>query len=124
MHSGHCLCGTVSYRFSTHLRDPVICHCKQCRRQGGHGWASVPVAKAALQISGPVKWFRASDTASRGICSNCGSFLFWAGDGEDEISVSMGSLNEPTGLKVSKHIFAADKGDYYDLSDGLPQRAQ
>lgn len=122
MHTGHCLCGNISYAFDAPLRAPVVCHCGQCRRQAGHGWASVAVAKDQLTINGPVKWFRASDIASRGICTNCGSFLFWAGDGEDEISVSMGSMVAPTGLKLGTHICVADKGDYYDLNDGLPQR--
>ena len=27
----------------------------------------------------------------------------------------------PTGTKIEKHIFVADKGDYYEIKDGLPQ---
>jgi len=30
-------------------------------------------------------------------------------------------LDLPTGLGVSKHIFVKDKGDYYEITDGLPQ---
>jgi hypothetical protein len=33
----------------------------------------------------------------------------------------MGILEAPTGASLSKHIFVASKGDYYDLQDGLPQ---
>ena len=32
-----------------------------------------------------------------------------------------GTLDAPTGLAVKGHIFTADKGDYYDITDGLPQ---
>ena len=35
----------------------------------------------------------------------------------------MGALDAPTGLRLGKHIFVADKGDYYDIADGLPQKA-
>lgn len=28
----------------------------------------------------------------------------------------------PTGLKLLGHIFVVDKGDYYDIADGLPQQ--
>ncbi|KAJ57486.1 aldehyde-activating protein [Actibacterium mucosum KCTC 23349] len=124
MPTGHCLCGNIRYAFDAPLREPVICHCKQCRRQAGNGWASVSVAEDALTIDGPVRWYRASDAARRGFCGDCGSFLFWAGDGEGEIAVSMGSMDEPTGMMISQHIFVADKGDCYHLNDGLPQRDQ
>ncbi len=38
------------------------------------------------------------------------------------MSFALGALDEPTGLKLKKHIFVADKGDYYDIADGLPQK--
>jgi hypothetical protein len=34
-----------------------------------------------------------------------------------------GTLDSPTGLRAEKHIFTADKGDYYEIADGLPQKA-
>lgn len=36
----------------------------------------------------------------------------------------MGAFDTPTGLQLARHIFVADKGDYYDITDDLPQRAQ
>ena len=60
----------------------------------------------------------------RGFCRNCGSFLFWQHNDEETISISMGVLDAPTGLKLARHIFVADKGDYYDITDDLPQEAQ
>ena len=57
----------------------------------------------------------------RGFCGTCGSFLFWKRDDEDLISFSLGSLDRPTGLQLDRHIFVADKGDYYTIDDGLPQ---
>ena len=30
----------------------------------------------------------------------------------------------PTDTKLSMHIFVADKGDYHDIADGLPQNEQ
>lgn len=32
------------------------------------------------------------------------------------------AIDGPTGLTLREHIFVADKGDYYDIADGLPQR--
>jgi len=71
-----------------------------------------------------LNWFAASDTALRGFCSGCGSFLFWKHNEENEISISMGAFDTSTGARLGRHIFVADKGDYYDLNDGLPQRDQ
>ncbi len=36
----------------------------------------------------------------------------------------MGAFDGPTHTKLEKHIFVADKGDYYDIADGLPQNQQ
>ena len=57
----------------------------------------------------------------RGFCGICGSFLFWKRGDEGLTSFSLGSLDSPTGLQLERHIFVADKGDYYTIDDGLPQ---
>ena len=46
----------------------------------------------------------------------------WKHCDEDKISVAMGSLNAPTGAQLARHIFTADKGDYYQIADDIPQR--
>lgn len=118
---GSCLCGAVRIEARGRPRDAVACHCSQCRKQSGHYWASATVARADLTVTGKVRWYRSSGIAQRGFCPVCGSFLFWQGDGEDEIGVSLGLVDGPTGMRLGKHIFVADKGDYYDIADGLPQ---
>jgi hypothetical protein len=40
---------------------------------------------------------------------------------KDIIGVAMGAFDPPTGTKLAIHIYVADKGDYYDITDGLPQ---
>jgi len=83
------------------------------------------VARAALSVDGTeaVRWYRSSDEAQRGFCSNCGSALFWQADGSAEISVMAGAFDAPSGLTFGHHIYCADKGDFYEISDGLPQYA-
>jgi hypothetical protein len=34
----------------------------------------------------------------------------------------MGAFDDPTGATLAVHIFVAEKGDYYEIADGLPQR--
>jgi hypothetical protein len=125
-HSGACLCGSV--RFKTHgkLREVVACHCSQCRKQTGLYYAAtnVPIANLTIEGEEAITWYRASTFARRGFCKTCGSALFWAADGVDEISIMAGLFDQPSDLQLTYHIYCADKGDYYDITDGLPQYKQ
>lgn len=121
MLDGRCLCGAIRFEVTEAPRDAVACHCSQCRRQSGHVWASAGVPPSALKITGTPRWFASSDSARRGFCPDCGSVLFWQATGSDEISFALGALAAPTGLRLERHIFVKDKGDYYEIGDGLPQ---
>ncbi len=122
MKTGGCHCGTVRYSVTGALRDVIYCHCTQCRKQTGHFVAATRILDDALSITGAdeLTWYAASSDAKRGFCRHCGSLLFWKAEGSDMTSIMAGSLDLPTGLTASHHIFAADKGDYYELADGLP----
>ena len=125
-HTGSCLCGGVTFTVAGPLAPASACHCGQCRRQSGHVWASthVPDDQLTLTAQEGLRWYRSSDRAQRGFCGTCGSFLFWKAEGEAATSIAMGALDAPTGLHLARHIFVADKGDYYDITDDLPRRAQ
>jgi hypothetical protein len=77
-----------------------------------------------FEVSGAPRWYAASAAAKRGFCPTCGSFLFWKAHDEDEIGVSLGALDGATGLRLERHIFTADKGDYYDITDRVRQEEQ
>ncbi|WP_415919341.1 GFA family protein [Tateyamaria sp. SN6-1] len=121
MLTGSCNCGAVSFTVA-HTERCSACHCGQCRKQSGHHWASGLARDSDVAITGPVQWYASSDTAQRGFCGTCGCFLFWKMDGEPKISFSLGTIDGPTGLSLDRHIFTADKGDYYDIADNIPQR--
>jgi hypothetical protein len=119
--TGSCNCGAV--RFTVDAEDrATACHCGQCRKQSGHHWASGQALVDSFDITGEPRWYAASETAKRGFCATCGCFLFWKHNDEDKMSFSLGLIDGPTGLKLQRHIFTADKGDYYDIADGVPQR--
>ncbi len=124
MHRGACLCGAVSFTVAGALPPPDACHCRQCRRQSGHYWASTDVARDALTIAddgSKLTWFQSSERVRRGFCAQCGSSLFWDAAGREKIAVAMGTFDTPTDTRLALHIFVAEKGDYYDIADGLPQ---
>ncbi|MBB3311879.1 hypothetical protein FHT78_003655 [Rhizobium sp. BK196] len=124
-HAGGCLCGAV--RFVAREKPDVVvgCHCSQCRRQTGLYYAAADVPVSAVTIAGEEKlrWYQSSDEARRGFCSQCGSALFWQGLGRPVISIMAGAFDEPNGLSFGYHIFCADKGNFYEIADGLPQHA-
>ena len=120
---GSCECQGVMFELTGELRDVVFCHCSQCRKTSGHYWAATQVSKGNLNLikATSLSWYDSSNKARRGFCSVCGSSMFYERKGIDKISVSAGSLEIPTSLDRMRHIYVASKGDYYDISDELPQ---
>lgn len=126
IHKGSCLCGAVRFKVTGSLGPADACHCSQCRKQSGHFTASTDVPRANLAIEGSdnLTWYRSSEKGRRGFCSTCGSGLLWDPIGRDVICVAMGAFENPTGTQLALHIYVADKGDYYEIADGLPQFQQ
>jgi hypothetical protein len=123
--TGRCNCGAVRFAAAGQFRAAKACHCKTCRRQSGHYLAATQIDRAGLTIEGAdaLTWYSATPQARRGFCKHCGAHLFWEPAGSQRISIWMGCLDEPTGVPLAEHIFAAEKGDYYEICDGLPQSA-
>lgn len=122
MTKGSCHCGAVSFEVTGPLRDVIYCHCKQCRKQTGHFVAATRAENKALTINGQDKltWYEASPEARRGFCSTCGSILFWKAHNSENTSIMAGSFDAPSSLNEGFHIYTGDKGDYYEICDGLP----
>jgi hypothetical protein len=121
---GSCLCGAVRFEIDEAPATFRACHCSQCRKLSGYYWAafSVPEDKFRLTEGRGLKWFRSSDWAKRGFCGECGASLFYKLNDHATIEVAPGSIDGATGTRVAGHIYVESKGDYYDLTDGLPQR--
>jgi hypothetical protein len=123
--TGGCLCGAVRYEVRGPLRDVINCHCSMCQRlHGGFG----PHSKASksditVTVDVGLAWYRTSEVAQRGFCRICGSGLFWQPFAQDGTGILAGTLDAPTGLQTIGHIFVAEKSDFYEISDGLPQFA-
>jgi hypothetical protein len=123
MHKGSCLCGAVRFEVAGDLKAPDACHCRQCRKHTGHFLASTDVPRSSLTVHGAehVTWYASSEKVRRGFCSRCGSTLFWDPVHRDWTGIAMGAFDTPTRTHLGMHIFVAEKGDYYDIADGLPQ---
>jgi len=123
--SGRCLCGSVRFRIAGPLRPTVIaCHCRNCRHFSGGLFTVTAARKEHLVITkkGSLKWFKSSKHNKRGFCGKCGSSLFGASDQWPFVSISAGSLNEPTGLKLAVHSWTEESADYWSFDPKLPRR--
>lgn len=111
---GHCLCKSVAFTMDTpsHLD---ACHCEDCRRWGGGPFIGPEMAALDFSSKDGLKWFRSSDWAERGFCSNCGSSLFYRLiDKPEKIGVTSGAITDlPDGLPVTMEFFIDKKPDYY-----------
>ena len=118
--SGKCLCGKVDFIADT---EPEVgmCHCKMCRRWGG----GLPLAglygKVSLNSEETLTWWKSSPWGERGFCGECGSSLFWRSPGDERWVLSVGALDDESGLKTARHIYIDEKSSFYNLSDDAPQ---
>ena len=121
--TGSCLCGAVHYEVNGKLREVVNCHCSLCRKHHGHFGAYTAAEKHDVKIFNnkkQLKWYRSpGKLAQRGFCKNCGSSLFWDLDNSEELSITAGSLEQPTGLQTTTEIYVRNKADYYQLDPNL-----
>ena len=119
--SGSCLCGAVRYQVRGPMRPVVCCHCDMCRKTSGHYVAATATRTKDFELleDRGLKWYRSSPIARRAFCRECGSNLFWAADGADQISIMAGTLDRPTGLHTAVHISVESKSDYHALPEGV-----
>ena len=71
--TGHCLCGAVEIEIRGTLRDVVVCHCGQCRKEHGAppGYTSAPWPNVTIRGEKNLKWYQSSEQARRGFCRAC-----------------------------------------------------
>ena len=112
--TGGCLCGGVRFRIEAEPSGGCLCHCTECRRQTGYLLASFDVPREAVRLiaDASLRWFESSPGTRRGFCGACGSVLFWERIAGASRSVTLGSLDGPTGLRIERHVFTAEAGDY------------
>ncbi len=122
--TGSCLCGAVKYQVTGPLRPVVACHCGQCQKASGHHVAATSAQRQDFELleEQGLKWFSSSQGIRRGFCQQCGGNLFWDKADLPSISIFAGSLDQSSYLELEEHIYVEEKADYYQITDGLPQR--
>jgi hypothetical protein len=116
----------VAFEVENLRAEITMCHCSQCRRLSGHHWAATRAILDEVVFTNQVglTWFASSDWAKSGFCNRCGSSLLYRMNDEDGIGIAAGAFDNPTGFVAGKHIFTADKGDFYTIADDAPHIAK
>lgn len=117
--TGGCLCGAVRYVAAEVPDHMHACHCSMCRRTSGGASFSVVVPAAAMQVNGAehVTTDASSDWAARSFCARCGSGLWYRLTQPDAATadyyLSVGSLDDASGLPLTREIYIDTKPDGY-----------
>ena len=130
--TGGCLCGAVRYESQEAPTEGYYCHCRTCQKHYGNLFgATVRMPEPAFKFTkGQPKYYRSSDIAKRGFCSECGTPLVFAFETMPDAWVSIGSLDHPEDWPLSKqgtwgqvtHVRADRRIPWNYIVDGLPQR--
>jgi hypothetical protein len=132
---GSCLCGGVKFEITGPLRQPLNCHCSNCRKQHGAAFRSRVRVLAAdfrwIQGEELVRYYQSSPDFHRGFCSNCGSpIVNRPGPNarnapvQPELGVPLGILDDDPAVRPACHVFVGSKAPWFEITDDLPQHEE
>ena len=106
-HRGGCLCGQIRYEFSGEPIAAVHCHCMDCQKATGSGFATVfGLALEDVSITGAdaLNTYTVSadsgQSVTREFCTSCGSQLFTQAENNPGfLWIKAGSLDDSSWLE-------------------------
>ena len=124
---GGCRCGAVRYVCNSEPAMTAHCHCRDCQYSSGGPQATiVMVPEDSVTITGAVKGYTltgdSGSSVTRQFCPECGTPVF----SKPEVVVGVvvikaASLDDPSWLTPSMHIYTDSAQPWTDLSDDLPK---
>ena len=109
MRTGGCMCGAVRYEAETDGRF-AVCHCKMCQRWSGGVYLSARTHGVRITAGeDALTRVRTSDWAARAFCSKCGSSIYYHADAMDHPSVTLGTLDDTSGMTPRIQFFIDEK---------------
>ena len=118
-HEGRCLCGAVRIVATGEPLSVAWCHCHSCRKHSGAP-VSVFVAfrhDAYKVTEGTITKFNSSPGRLRGFCAKCGSTLTCEGEGSTEMHFHVGTFDDATAFKPTRHIFPNERLPWLHLAE-------
>ena len=125
-HSGKCLCGEVTYEVSG---EPVLqgnCHCIDCRKNTGAGFATILFFKEeqVVQLSGETSSFLykadSGNSKTKLFCQRCGSLVFGTNSGREGImTIYVGTLYDASFVKPQFNVYTSRALPYVKIDESL-----
>jgi hypothetical protein len=124
--SGGCLCGSVRYALGEAPELVEHCHCSMCRKWHGAAFStnaelragSLAWTRGATELAG----YRSSPMRERVFCRRCGTKLAIRRlDSPDTLALCAATLDEDFRVRPARHVFAADRAPWLELTDSLPR---
>jgi hypothetical protein len=108
LYTGGCQCGAVRYALYAEPTNPHVCHCRMCQKAFGNyfaPFAGVPPSDFAWVMGTP------------GIFKSSQSFRYL---GRDRISISLGSLDQPSRVPPAKQYGVESRLPFVATLTSLP----
>jgi hypothetical protein len=126
--SGGCLCGDLRYEVTGNFDPLVYCHCSQCRKAQGVGFAAnVPVPITDFKIvwgEAVLAAYRSSIGKTRYFCGSCGSAIYSYADAALTVRIRAGTLDDGAGIVPIAHIYSGSKARWVTITDQLLQHPE
>ena len=123
VYRGSCVCGAVRYHVEGRVSAIWLCHCSKCRRATGSAFAATALCRAERFHWDAGEGNVASWTSPTGyecrFCRTCGAPLPWEDEGR--VFLNAGALEGPFERGVVRHIFAASKAPWWEITDDRPR---
>lgn len=126
IHHGGCVCGAVRYRAHG---DPVagtVCHCKFCQKRLASAFAVIALYKMSdVETQGEVKEIEhRSDVSGRWLkmsfCPQCGTTVSHTAEWRPGMqAVAAGTFDDPTWLRIDRHIWTQSKLPWVVIPEGV-----
>ena len=126
--AGGCMCGKIRYAITGPLEFSAHCHCRSCQMGSGAGFATWAGMKpSSFDVTkGSIKTCETSPGVERGFCENCGTSLTYVNESgfPGIISVLAVTLDDPSFVQPTSHVFTSHQQPWVKLNDGLPTTAE
>jgi len=111
---GGCACGAIRYDCTSEPMLSVLCHCRDCQRSTGSGYAAelVVLESGFSFVKGAPRYYAVTgdsgNTVRRGFCPDCGNPLVADSSGRPGfLAIQAGSLDDPTLFHPTHHVYAS-----------------
>ena len=123
--AGGCQCGAVRYALYAQPNNASICHCRMCQKASGNLFGAFGGVKRAefAWTRGQPKHFNSSEAIARDFCGDCGTPLTYRALDKDRVSVTLGSLDHPEMVPVTKQYGIESRITGFENLCSLPGQA-